>query len=631
VSRSRSKAAPARQPKSPSRSTRTWIAPLVVALCTFIAFAPTLGNAWVTWDDDRNFLENLHYRGLDGSHLHWMWTTTLMGHYIPVSWMTLGLDYEIWGMDARGYHLTNLLLHCVNAVLIYFIARRMLRLAAPSLVADDDPPRLDWAAGVAALFFAIHPLRVESVAWVTERRDVLSGCFFWAATLTYLRYADDAERGRRWYWITLALYVFAMLSKATSITLPAILLLLNVYPLKRLGGAAGWWTPIARKVYLEILPVGIISLGAIPVTILALAPPNQLTLGAKIAVSAYSLALYLWKTILPIGLSPLYAMPLHVNALEPRFIVSYVAVIVLAFAAWFAWRRRPSVTMALLGFLAVTFPLLGIVQNGPQIAADRYTYHAAPALAVLAGGVVLFALGSGFSSLVRPISALGLVALGALTWRQSEVWHDPATFWNYVLARDPQSSIAETALGTLLVHSQRYQDAIPHLEHATSLDPTYAEGHDNYGIALSNLGRVDEAIAQFHTAIALAPRNHESHNNLGIALARQDKLQEAIVEYRTALSINPDYADAQTNWGNASLRLGNVDDAIAHYREAVRLRPDVAGPQLNWGVALAQRGRYAEAVEHFRAALTLDPNDADAQNYLQRATQLLSSPATSPP
>jgi tetratricopeptide (TPR) repeat protein len=579
----------------------------------------------VTWDDDRNFLDNLRYRGLDAEHLHWMWTTFHMGHYIPLSWMTLGVDYEVWGMDARGYHLTNLVLHCVNALLIYFIARRILALVAPALIGADRS-RLAGAAVFAALFFAIHPLRVESVAWVTERRDELSGCFFWAATLAYLRYAVEPERERRWYWATLGLYTCAMLSKATSITLPAILFLLNVYPLRRLGGATGWWSRDAKRVLLEITPVGIISLGAIPLTILALAPPNQLSLGAKIAVSAYSLAFYLWKTLLPTGLSPLYAMPLHVDPGEARFVISYIAVIATAVAGWLSWRRWPGVTMALLGFLAVTFPLLGFVQNGPQIAADRYTYHAAPALAILAAGAGLALLTTRAAVVVRPVAFVVLAALGLLTWRQSKVWHDPDTFWRYVLSRDPRSSIAETALGTLLVHDQRYAEAIEHLEHATALDPSYAEGHDNLGIALSNVGRVDEGIAEFRTAIALSPRNHESHNNLGIALARQGKLQEAIAEYRAALAINPDYADAQTNWGNASLRLGAVDDAIAHYREAARLRPDRPDAQLNWGVALAQRGRYAEAIEHFRAALSIDPGNADAQAYLERATRLQSSP-----
>ena len=616
-----------RRRKTNAPPARPWLAPLFVAICTFVAFIPTLSNTWMTWDDDRNFVDNIQYRGFDASHLHWMWTTFHMGHYIPFSWMTLGLDYELWGMDARGYHLTNLLLHCVNAVLIYFIARRILALAMPE---EANKTRLVLASAFAALFFSIHPLRVESVAWATERRDVLSGCFFWAAALAYLRYAVDPDRERRWYWTTLGLYACAMLSKATSITLPALFVLLNVYPLRRLGGDAGWLTAGARRVILEILPVGLISLAAVPVTIIALAPSSQLTLGAKVAVSAYSLALYLWKTVLPTGLSPLYGMPLHVDPMESRFVVSYLVVIVLAAGTWVMYRRRPGVAMALLCFLAVVFPLLGIVQNGPQIAADRYTYHAAPALAILAGAGLLLLLDTSIAALARPAAALLLVALGVLTWRQTEIWHDPATFWNYVLERDPQSSIAETALGTLLVRDQRFPEAIQRLEHATQLDPAYAKAHDNLGIALSNVGRMDEAIEQFRLAIAQSPRDHESYNNLGIALTRQGKVPEAIAEYGVALSIKPDYADAQTNWGNALLRLGRLDEAMTHYAEAARLRPDLGDAQLNWGVALAQQARYGEAIEHFRAALAVDPDNADARAYLDRATQLLSAPGRPP-
>jgi len=601
---------------------RARLAPAAVALITFIAFIPTLGNAWVTWDDDRNFLDNLSYRGLDPSHLRWMWTTFHMGHYIPFSWMTLGLDYELWGMDARGYHLTNLLLHCVNAVLVFFLARRLLALAKPEL--EKAPRQLMVASAFAALFFAIHPLRVESVAWVTERRDVLSGSFFWAAALAYLRYAVAPARDRRWYWATLGLYACAMLSKATSITLPALLLLLNIYPLKRIGGTAGWRGGEMRRVLLEILPVAVISLAAVPLTLLALAPPDQLTLGAKVAVSAYSLTLYLWKTLLPTDLSPLYGMPPHVGPAQARFIASYAVVLVVAAVAWFARRRWPSVTFALLGFFVVTLPLLGIVQNGPQIAADRYTYHAAPALAILVAGAGLMLLDTRVAAFVRPTAALVLLTFGVLTWGQIEVWHDPATFWTYVLAHDSQSAIAEASVGALLVGQRRFPEAIEHLERANVLDPTYAAGHDNLGIALSNVGRVDDAIAQFRLAIAHDPRNHESHTNLGIALARQGKFDEAIAEYGIALSIKPDYGDAHANWGNALLHLGRTDDAIDQYREALRLRPDLADAHLNWGVALAQEGQFAAAIDQFRAALSINPANGEAQTYLDRAIQLQS-------
>ena len=232
-------------------------APLVVAISAFLTFLPALGNGFVTWDDDRNFLNNAHYRGFGFDNLRWMWTTFHMGHYVPLSWMTLGLDYVVWGMNPTGYHLTNVLLHAVAAVLVYFIARRILRAAQPD--AEDRPGMLVIAAAVAALVFAMHPLRVESVAWATERRDVLSMCFFLATTVTYLRSLDASPRRRSWYWLSVGLFLCALLSKATAMTLPAVLLIMNAYPLRRLGGAHGWRSAAARRVYVEIAPFAALS------------------------------------------------------------------------------------------------------------------------------------------------------------------------------------------------------------------------------------------------------------------------------------------------------------------------------------------------------------------------------------
>src|ERR1051325_8616141 len=188
------------------REGNTWLIPLAVAALTFVAFLPVLRNGFVTWDDDRNFLDNPYYRGLGWTQLKWMWTTFHMGHYVPLSWMTLGLDYELWGMNAAGYHLTNLLLHVANAVAIYFVARRLIGLARPE-ARERRPRTVSLAAAFAALFYAIHPLRVESVAWATERRDVLSGFIYALCVLAYLRAVDQGNQRRRWYMVSLAGFV----------------------------------------------------------------------------------------------------------------------------------------------------------------------------------------------------------------------------------------------------------------------------------------------------------------------------------------------------------------------------------------------------------------------------------------
>ncbi len=610
-----------RRANDETRAHRLWPSALL-ALITFIAFLPTLRNGFVTWDDDRNFLENFSYRGLGWENLSWMWTTFHMGHYVPLSWMTLGLDYELWGMDARGYHFTNLLLHCANAVLVFLVIRRLATAAT-----QQNDQRITAAAFIGTLFFAIHPLRVESVAWVTERRDVLSGAFYWGSLLAYLPYADGTNRSWRRYTLSFVVFVCAFLSKATAITLPAVMFLVNIYPLRRL--TFKHLKPLDRaalqQIVLELLPFGLIALALVPLTIVALAPPAQLSKAAKIAVSAYSLAFYLLKTVLPTGLSPLYAMPTHVDAGETRYVVSYVLLVLCAVGVWLARRRWPALVAGAVAFLLIILPMLGIVQNGPQIAADRYTYHATPALsALLTAGILLIPVAA-FAA-VRWASIPIFCVLTALTWRQIAVWHDPDTFWNYVLRQDETSAVALTAMGTMRLNQHRDQEAIAYYERATTLDPTYAEGHDNLGIAYERVGRQADAKRQFLLAVEASPRNYESHNNLGILLEREGNFDGAIEQYQLAIQFNPMYGAAHTNWGNALVRAGRIDEAIAHYREAVRLRPDLGDAHLNWGVALAQQHRYREAIDQFRAALDIDPSSTEARSYLATATELASSP-----
>src|SRR2546426_6981583 len=242
------------------------VIPLVIAFSTFAAFLPALQNQFVSWDDAENFLDNPHYRGLGWTHLRWMWTTHL-GHYIPLTWMTLGLDYLLWGMNPVGYHLTSLLLHAANAVVFFFVVRRLLTRALPG--PSERGHALAVAAGVAALVFAIHPLRVESVAWATERRDVLSGLFYLLTILVYLRDRERGERGRGWYWLSVAVFVCALLSKSMVVNLPVVLLILDVYPLRRLGGAVGWWSERARRVYVEKIPFVLLAAAASAIAVMA--------------------------------------------------------------------------------------------------------------------------------------------------------------------------------------------------------------------------------------------------------------------------------------------------------------------------------------------------------------------------
>src|SRR5437773_1918820 len=259
---------PPREPvvHTPAPGWVLWLVPVLIALVTVAAFLPALQNQFVSWDDDENFLDNPHYRGLGWSPLRWMWTTH-QSHYITLTWMTLGLDYLLWGMNPFGYHLTSLLLHAANAVLFFFVVRRLLTRALPS--SSERGHALTVSAGVAALVFAIHPLRVESVAWVTERRDVLSGLFYLLTLLVYLRACERGERGRGWYWLSVAAFVCALLSKSMVVNLPIVLLILDVYPLRRLGGAVGWWSEPARRVCVVTFPTGLLAAAAMAIALSA--------------------------------------------------------------------------------------------------------------------------------------------------------------------------------------------------------------------------------------------------------------------------------------------------------------------------------------------------------------------------
>ena len=605
-----------REPVAPSLSQRSasWLVPVLIALVTVTAFLPTLHNQFVSWDDDKNFLENPDYRGLAWTNLRWMWTTHL-GHYIPLTWMTLGLDYLLWGMNPLGYHLTSLLLHAANAVVFFFIVRRILTLALPA--PSERGHALTASAGVAALVFAIHPLRVESVAWVTERRDVLSGLFYLLTILMYLRACERGERRRGWYWLSVAVFICALLSKSMVVNLPVVLLILDVYPLRRLGATIGWWSKPARPVYVEKIPFVLLAAAACAVAVMAQSSVHaavslaKLSVPGRLAVSAYGLSFYLWKMVVPVNLSPLYELPPTVNPGAMPFILSYGLVLATTAIVLALRRRVPGLLAAWLAYIVVLSPILGIFQSGPQLAADRYSYLAGLGWAILAGAGLL-------SYWRRPpllftgLSACVLLGLGILAWNQVQVWHDSEKLWTHSLATYPQSSIAEHNLGIVRADQGKLTEASEHYRRALQITPEYASAHNNWGAALAQQGKLAEASEHFRQALRIDPAFANARYALGMAFAQQGKLAEAVDHYRQALQIKPDHADAHNNLGNALAVQGKLAEASEHFRQALRINPDFANPHYNLGNVLAQQGKLAEASDHFRQALRLKPDYADA-------------------
>src|SRR5438445_581387 len=575
-----------REPVAPSLSQRSasWLVPVLIALVTVTAFLPTLRNQFVSWDDDKNFLENPDYRGLAWTNLRWMWTTHL-GHYIPLTWMTLGLDYLLWGMNPLGYHLTSLLLHAANAVVFFFIVRRILTLALPA--PSERGHALTASAGVAALVFAIHPLRVESVAWVTERRDVLSGLFYLLTILMYLRACERGERRRGWYWLSVAVFICALLSKSMVVNLPVVLLILDVYPLRRLGGAIGWWSEPARRVYVEKIPFVLLAAAASAIAVMAQSSVHaaaslaQLSLPGRLVVSAYGLGFYLWKMVVPVNLSPLYELPRTMDPVAPPFILSYALVLAITAIVLALRRPVPGLPAAWVAYVVVLLPVLGILQSGPQIAADRYTYLAGLGWASLAGAGLLSTWRRWPPFVLTGLAVVLLSGLGTLTWNQVEVWHDSGKLWTHALAIDPKTSMAQFGLGRVRADQGKPAEAIEHYRQALNINPDYGAAHYNCGVILGKQGKPAEAIEHYRLAVQMRANSADAHNNWGVVLGQQGRLADAVEHFQQALRLKPDFAEAHNNWGFALAQQGNRAEAIEHYRHALRLNPDNALAQSN--------------------------------------------------
>ena len=421
------------------RSSSRWLIPALLPLVVVAVF-PLAVLGEFQWDDHALLVGNPVYRGLAWSNLRWMFSTNLMGHYMPVTWITYALDYLIWGLDPLGYHLTNLALHAANTTLVFLLASRIFHaIWVPG--PEDDASGLRVGAALTALLFGVHPLRVETVAWITERLDLVCGFFYLLAVLLYLRAVEtesvNVGRSRRCYWASVTMFALAVLSKSMAVTLPAVLLVLDVYPLRRLRpGVHGWATPGPWRIWSEKMPYVVVgalaSIGAFR-ALLSFGPAtswDRLGLLERIALSAYSLAFYLWKTLLPLGLSPLYELLLPVRPLDSRFLLSAGVVLLVTGVALVSRRRWPGLLAVWISYAVMLFPVAGIFHKGHQIAADRYTYLPGIGWAVLAGGAVVLALsrtGSirpGRRALVAVLPFAVVPLLAFATWRQVEIWPD---------------------------------------------------------------------------------------------------------------------------------------------------------------------------------------------------------------
>ncbi|MFH0962506.1 MAG: tetratricopeptide repeat protein [Planctomycetota bacterium] len=647
----------------PGRGARTLVA-LAVACLTFVAFLPTLQNGFVNYDDDANLVLNKHYKGLGWANLAWMFTTFHLGPYQPLSWLTYAIDYELWGDKPVGYHLTSLLLHSASAGLLFLLSLHFAQIAFGARPRGKD----FLACAIAVLFFSVHPLRVESVAWATERRDVLSGFFFLLAVLAYLRAGERRTEAPGAYGKlvpAIVFYALSLASKATAMTAPVILLLLDVYPLRRLPAAPWrWFAAPYRRVITEKIPFLALAIAAGALAVVGQsrseALREHLGFADRLGVAAFATVFYLRKAVFPAGLYPLYELRPEFHALSAPVIVSAASLLAITAALVAFRRRRPALLVTWIAYLGLLSPVSGVVPIGLHLAADRYTYLPLMAWSVLlAGGLMqLFSyLRTRGGTAGRYALAGGLIAVlaafGALTWRQSRVWRDSKTLWEHTLAQDGRSSVAHLNLGAALYDAGKRDEGEAHYREALHLRPRYARAYNNLGRALLEKGDPKAATELFATAVKLEPKLAQAHYNLGTALLRQGEPAKAVKALEEALRIDPDLSEAQVNIAVSYLASGEIDKAqheyeaarardpddgdslynlatihlrrdetsraIELYRKSIHARPDFAPAHFNLGNALLRAGRADEAIGAFREAIRLEPKSAGAYVNLAAA------------
>ena len=531
----------------------------LVVLNVFV-FAAVRHFELVNWDDSTYITENpTVLRGLNWSTAWWALTTGHSPYWHPVTWLSHLLDVSLFGADPAAYgayHVTNLVLHIANTLLIFELLRRM--------TADV------WRSAFVAAIFGVHPLHVESVAWIAERKDVLSTCFWLLTSLAYLRYARRPSAGR--YAAVAGVYALALMSKPMVVTLPVILLLLDVWPLAR----------FTRQAVLEKIPLLVLAAATSVATVIiqhrvgAMAAFDALPWDIRIANATIGYVAYLWKTVWPTHLAAFYPLftltPLRVAA-AALFLIGATAI------ALRERLRRPYVFVGWFWYVIAIAPVIGLLQAGEQGMADRFMY--VPMI-----GVLIIAAWMSPPRLA-PVGA-GLIALCAITARaQTAHWQNSIELWSHATRVTPESYIA----------------------------------HENLGQALREIGQLDAAKASYERALVFAPPRSPGyaaviHNSIGMVLTRQGRIDEARQSFARAVEINGGFAEAQTNLGNALASEGRAAEAIPHYERAIALKPDYTEPRVGLGAALLQSGRAADAVPQYREALKLDPNLAEAHNGL---------------
>ena len=561
-----------------------WPMGLIPILLTFLGYLPSLPNQFVNWDDTEAIEWNSHLRVLNAHNFHWMLTTFHLGNWIPLTWMTLALDYRFGKLDPRIYHLDNLFLHCLNTGAVFFLSLRLLDLVEKK--GTDTGSNRFWvvpAATLTALIFGLHPLHVESVAWATERKDLLYGFFYLLGLILYLDYASAPVLKNWKLHACLGLFLLAILSKPMAVTLPLVLILLDVWPLGRVQtrGVGIFWEkiPLFALALISGVVASLAQGSAGSYTSLSLLP-----LDFRIMNAFHSLAFYLEKMAWPAGLATLYPLDLR-KTFSPAYVIGLVGSLLISAICLIYRKRRPYLAVAWIYYLVTLAPVLGIIQVGSQAAADRYSY-----LPSLAPFLLLGAASAKFFSRQRFVLILltGFLAAGLAygTFQQTQTWKDSATLWENVLRVNPRNSrIAHANLADGYLTTGRFEEALQEFDRSITIGPPSAFSFDGKGRTLLELGRPEEALQQLQAAAALEPKN----------------------------------AEVRRHWGMIYGKIGRFTEAMEQVQEGVRLDPDNSEGYYDLGILYMNQSESEKSVEAFQKALALDPDDLLVQAGLNDA------------
>ena len=550
------------------------------------------------------------------------------GKYEPLTWLTFGLDHVVWWADPFGYHWTNLLLHAGNATAVYLLALGLFTYRT-----SDTPQsgNVRWVAGLSALVFAIHPLRAESVAWVSARSEILATLFFLCGVLFYLRAVHRSQANRRkaqWLTLSVAAYGLSLLSGMSGIALPAVLLVLDVYPLERFtaSGSCNWLGSEARRLYKEKLPFLLIAIAGLSIAVIANSDKSSTgdttgeTAMTEIALGIAAPVFQFWKAFVPFELSPIYELQ--------GWFLALGAIALPAVSMWLFLIRKgwPSLLTSWICYLMLLWLIPPGDSFGGQALSDRRTYLACVHWAVLAGAAAMHYWEAYVNGRIRRgllfsglgASAIILFGLGALTSAQTRVWHDSETLWKSAAARSAASK-AHYNLAVLQEAQGKYDDAIASYKQVAEIDSRRWDAEEKAALLLEKQGKIGEAVKFFRSTVRINPAAIEARYRLALGLMKQRETGEAVQHLRQVLDLAPERNDARVTLGTISALQGRLTDAIDLFQQADQFEPGNAKILLNLGQVLAARGDLNKAVDCFREAVRIKPADAGAHESLGRA------------